>query len=348
KAKGKYVREHGFAGLFSWEVDADNSDVMNAMHEALGHGDDDGGNPPENKPPVANAGVDKTVSGPAEIILDGSNSYDPGQDTLDYQWKQTSGDVVYIENPTNAKASISVPSVEKETSYTFTLTVTESEGLTDSDNVTITNQPEQENQPPTVSLPESLIVDSEAVFKVTAKAEDPDNDPLTYAWTTPDNFEVIAGEGTSAITLKAPSVEEQEQADVSILVSDGSLDATATTMITVNPVDDGGECDMTDPDADNYPAWQMNTVYNTGDKVSHDQLVWSAKYWTQNVAPSLGAEEWSLISDVEAGWNASVAYNGGDEVNHDGSRWRAKWWTQGDEPSMSSSVWEHIGDATCP
>ncbi|EKP0309977.1 hypothetical protein JGK42_003923, partial [Aeromonas veronii] len=48
KAKGKYVRDHGLGGLFSWEIDGDNGDNLNAMHEGLGHGDD--GEPVE--PPV--------------------------------------------------------------------------------------------------------------------------------------------------------------------------------------------------------------------------------------------------------------------------------------------------------
>ena len=35
-AKGHYVRSEGLAGLFSWEIDADNGDILNAMHDGLG------------------------------------------------------------------------------------------------------------------------------------------------------------------------------------------------------------------------------------------------------------------------------------------------------------------------
>ncbi|RJG47883.1 glycosyl hydrolase family 18 protein [Motilimonas pumila] len=34
-AKGQYVKDNGFAGLFSWEIDADNGDILNAMQESL-------------------------------------------------------------------------------------------------------------------------------------------------------------------------------------------------------------------------------------------------------------------------------------------------------------------------
>ncbi|WP_198419088.1 glycosyl hydrolase family 18 protein [Motilimonas pumila] len=35
KTKGAYVRDLGLAGIFSWEIDADNGDILNAMHEGL-------------------------------------------------------------------------------------------------------------------------------------------------------------------------------------------------------------------------------------------------------------------------------------------------------------------------
>jgi chitinase len=37
KAKGAYAKELGLAGVFSWEIDADNGHLLNAMHEGLGH-----------------------------------------------------------------------------------------------------------------------------------------------------------------------------------------------------------------------------------------------------------------------------------------------------------------------
>lgn len=346
KAKGNYVQQHGLAGLFSWEIDADNGDVLNAMHEGLGHGDDTG-EPPVNKPPVANAGDDQTVTGPVEVQLDGSSSYDPEQQAMTYSWTQVSGPAVTINSSDQAHASVDVPVTDTNVSYVLSLTVTDDEGLTDSDQVTITNQAEAVNQPPSVSLPAALNVDSESTFNLNAQAQDPDGDPLTYTWTVPNNFTVLSGSGTASINVKAPAVTEVSQAVISVLVSDGALDATAQTSMTVNPVDTGGgECSMTDPDAANHPAWSAGATYVGGDKVSHDQLVWEAKYWTQNNEPSVTADQWKLLSDVEVSWNAGVAYNGGDEVNHNGNRWKAAYWTRGDEPG-TAAVWENIGEASC-
>jgi len=37
KAKAQYARNNNLAGVFSWEIDADNGDILNSMHEGLGH-----------------------------------------------------------------------------------------------------------------------------------------------------------------------------------------------------------------------------------------------------------------------------------------------------------------------
>lgn len=85
-AKGAYVQSHGLAGLFAWEIDADNGDILNAMHESLGHGDGGG-----NRKPVASAGADGQGDEGSSICLDGSGSYDLDADPLTYSWVQTSG-----------------------------------------------------------------------------------------------------------------------------------------------------------------------------------------------------------------------------------------------------------------
>ena len=36
-AKGEFVINNGLAGVFSWEIDADNGHILNAMHQGLGH-----------------------------------------------------------------------------------------------------------------------------------------------------------------------------------------------------------------------------------------------------------------------------------------------------------------------
>ncbi|EKP0308867.1 hypothetical protein JGK42_002738, partial [Aeromonas veronii] len=112
------------------------------------------------------------------------------------------------------------------------------------------------------------------------------------------------------------------------------------------PIDVPGECRTEDPDAGQQPAYNASQTYTGGELVSHEQKVWKAKWWTQGVAPSIGVEQWELVSDLELPWSAKAVYTGGSEVNHEGRRWQASWWTQGEVPG-TASVWKDIGESTC-
>jgi len=37
QAKGQFVRQQNLGGIFAWELDGDNGNILNAMHEGLGH-----------------------------------------------------------------------------------------------------------------------------------------------------------------------------------------------------------------------------------------------------------------------------------------------------------------------
>lgn len=85
-----------------------------------------------NQAPIANAGPAQTVSGAATVTLDGSASTDPDGSIASYQWTQTSGPAVTIQNATQAKAQVSLPAPTTATLYTFKLTVTDNLGATNS------------------------------------------------------------------------------------------------------------------------------------------------------------------------------------------------------------------------
>ena len=157
KAKGQYVLANKLGGLFSWEIDADNGDILNAMHEGLGHGE--GVTPPANKPPVANAGSDVAVTGPATLLLDGSASHDPEKGSLTYSWKQLSGPQAVLGDTTQAKVRVDVNAVSADTALVFELTVTDDHQLTAKDQVVVTNKAPQPNLPPVVTLPTSVKVE---------------------------------------------------------------------------------------------------------------------------------------------------------------------------------------------
>ncbi|WP_439840873.1 glycosyl hydrolase family 18 protein [Aeromonas veronii] len=343
KAKGQYVLANKLGGLFSWEIDADNGDILNAMHEGLGHGE--GTTPPANKPPVANAGSDLSVTGPTEVTLNGSASHDPENGALTYSWKQVSGPQATLLDATQAKARVVLDAVTADINLVFELAVTDDHNLTARDQVVVTNKAPQPNLPPLVSLPATASVESGKQVTLKATASDPNGDPLTYQWTVPAGL-TASGQNSATLVVTGPNVTSDTAYDLSLTVSDGALDASAATRLTVKPVSGGGGCSATDPDAANWPAWQASKVYNGGDKVSHNQLVWQAKYWTQGNEPSRTADQWTLVSKVQLGWDANVAYNSGDLTNHNGRQWKAQYWTKGNEPGKHD-VWQDVGAASC-
>ena len=83
-----------------------------------------------NHPPVANAGASQTVKeDTANVKLDGTKSYDPnGGKIASYQWTQTSGQTVTLTGANTAIASFKAPVVNKDTTLSFKLTVTDNDG----------------------------------------------------------------------------------------------------------------------------------------------------------------------------------------------------------------------------
>lgn len=84
--------------------------------------------PTTNKPPVADAGLDKTVIAGQTFLLDGSGSYDLDGTLVRYDWSTgTSGAIV--------ETSVATPGT-----YSYTLTVTDDKGAASTDTVTVVVQ----------------------------------------------------------------------------------------------------------------------------------------------------------------------------------------------------------------
>lgn len=93
--------------------------------------------------PVANTGLDQIIYLPQNSIeVDGSKSQDPDGNIVSYQWIQKSGPTTAtLANVTTSKLTASNLSLG---SYNFSLTVTDNDGMTGTDEVVVTvNAPEQ-------------------------------------------------------------------------------------------------------------------------------------------------------------------------------------------------------------
>ena len=91
-----------------------------------------------NQGPQADAGPDQTVDEGTTVTLDGTNSSDSDDGIASYQWTQTSGTSVTIDNDTAAQATFVAPdSGPPNEMLTFELEVNDNSGVSDTDSVTV-------------------------------------------------------------------------------------------------------------------------------------------------------------------------------------------------------------------
>ncbi|MCG9647768.1 glycosyl hydrolase family 18 protein [Vibrio brasiliensis] len=231
QAKGQYVRELGLAGLFSWEIDADNGDILNAMHEGLAADDN---LVEENQAPIADAGLDATVTGPATITLDGSGSSDSDGSITDYNWTQISGTPASLNGSGSATPSVTLDAVTQTETLTFQLSVTDDQGEVGVDTVSITvNPPPAQNQAPVVELtaPDRAWFSQRVVINLSA--HDPDGDQLSYQWQIPSNLGVSVSMTNESATFTAPLAIIDKEVTFSVTVSDGEVSTTDSVTMTI-------------------------------------------------------------------------------------------------------------------
>ena len=99
-----------------------------------------------NEAPAAQAGADQEDIEPgATVTLDGAGTDPDAGDTLGYAWTQTGGTTVTLSAAASATATFTAPDdLAADASLTFSLRVTDADGLYDEDTVTVTvSAPEQ-------------------------------------------------------------------------------------------------------------------------------------------------------------------------------------------------------------
>nr|WP_107311062.1 glycosyl hydrolase family 18 protein [Burkholderia metallica] len=360
-AKGEYVRKQQLGGLFSWEIDADNGEILNAMHKGLGH---DGGET-GNRAPIARAGANRTVTGAQTITLDASQSRDPDGDKLTFKWEQIGGDSLTLRNPTRAKATVDVPSVKQDTKYTFRVTVTDPSGLHDSAQVIVTAKVDSsddptpvKNHPPVARLdgPATVTAGQNVVLSA-EKSTDPDGDKLTFEWSVPPG--ITAKPAGATLRFSAPSLPKNQSFAFSVKVSDGKLSSTATRTVIVKAKESSGG------ETGKHPAYKAGAPYNAGDIVSNAGKLYQCKPfpfsgWCSGspaaYEPGKGfawSDAWTLYGDDTGGssggggesddgpqYKEGTQYKAGDIVSNQGKLYRCKSFPYTNWCSMAAWAYE--------
>ena len=156
-----------------------------------------------NEPPVADAGSDQPVPSGGRVILDGSGSLDDDGTIEHYSWRLISGGSSshdYTNGGSGYSTSRSdipvetVPRGAADVTLVFELTVTDDDGATSTDTVTITV--ESPNAAPIANAGTNQIVESGARVTLDGRgSHDIDGDIVSYLWTR------MGGTGDSGATL---------------------------------------------------------------------------------------------------------------------------------------------------
>jgi hypothetical protein len=167
---------------------------------------------PINQPPLADAGPNQIVNQGAFVRLDGTRSYDPdGGVITSYRWQQISGNpIVTLSGANTATPTFIAPATLTDTTLTFQLTVTDSDGGASSSNtVNVLIRTSSTNQPPIANAGPNQIVNQLSLVSLDGTASyDPDGGRIvSYSWVQTAGIPVLLnGADTATPTFTAPIV----------------------------------------------------------------------------------------------------------------------------------------------
>lgn len=105
--------------------------------DPVGGADDSAAEPPQDQPPLADAGADASVSERTIVYLDANESSDAEGVLTSFRWDQIAGTTVALVDPLSARTSFLAPSVQGSETLSFELTVTDAANNADVDSIDI-------------------------------------------------------------------------------------------------------------------------------------------------------------------------------------------------------------------
>src|ERR671924_253530 len=192
-----------------------------------------------NQPPTANAGADFSVNeGTTGVQLQGSGQ-DADGTISSYQWEQTDGPSVILNNADTATATFDAPSVSANTWLTFKLTVTDNDGATAEDSVVVTIN--NVNQNPIANAgTDQTVNEGDSVSLDGSASSDADGTIASYSWTQTAGTAVTLSDASSATpSFTAPNVGSNGDAlafELTVTDNDGATSTADSVSVTVNNV----------------------------------------------------------------------------------------------------------------
>ncbi|VFJ12609.1 PKD domain-containing protein [Candidatus Nitrosocosmicus franklandus] len=227
---------------------------------------------PKNSPPETSIIVlpSNIVSSGEFVTLDGRDSFDPdpGDSIASYRWDQVSGPPVSLSGANSPIASFTAPTVDRDTSLSFSLTVADTHGASTSEAETIIVNPlicdevsantisgipnipltlssvsstaaaaDDDNCPPVADAGTDQRVNSGSNVELNGLGSTPAGE-ITFRWTPVTPFAPpLKDPNTAAPSFMAPYVDREETFVYQLVVNDGKQDSKPDTVsVTVLPL----------------------------------------------------------------------------------------------------------------
>lgn len=276
-----------------------------------------GGSGPDNRDdgnnaaPVANAGDDQTIEEANDITLLGEGSDSDGT-IASYLWQQISGPSIdELRNADTDSVSFTAPSVSSSEDVVLRLTVTDDDGASASDEVTVTIT--NNISAPTVSAgSDRSHPENTSGVELNANATDDDGSVVSYVWEQVDGSDITIDDPSAANTsFDAPEVSSDTVYTFRVTVTDNdgntasdSVDITITNTL-IPPTANAGP--------DQNPVSEGTTVNLNGSGSSDSNGTLERYQWQQ-----VGGTELSITNaDSDSATGASfVAPTTGTNVTY--------------------------------
>ena len=197
--------------------------ALSALLSACGGSNNDTPTPPiapVNQAPVANAGNDISVDEQTPVTLTGQGTDSDGT-VASYLWQQTAGTPVTLINTDKAQASFTAPDIKANETLTFSLTVTDNDGATHVDEVSI--EVLHVNILPTANAGADIDADEETVVTLSGSASDEDGTITSYNWKqTAGTGAALKNADSSELAIALPDLPQGETLTFELTVTDNS------------------------------------------------------------------------------------------------------------------------------
>ena len=205
-----------------------------------------------NEAPTADAGNDQgDVAQGATVTLTGTATDPDAGDTLTYAWAQSGGDNVTLSATGTATVTFDAPTgLTEDATLVFTLTVSDTGGLTGQDVVSVITTPP--GPAPSVTSATALTVAEGATAVATLTAIDADTGAESLTWSIPGGADAPKFAITTDGALSFAMAKDFENPDdsggdgtyeVTVQVSDGVRSSTADLRVTLIDVNEAPTAD---------------------------------------------------------------------------------------------------------